>query len=409
MMRRPFTRTRGSGPVRAGLLCAVLSAALIAVSTAPAHAADEVEFEHYVALGDSYTAGPLIPAQLPGPLGCFRSSANYPAFLATYFRVRTFTDVSCSAARTEHLFESQTGILPGSLPENTNAPQLLALTPETDLVTLGIGGNDFGLFGEMIDQCADLAAERPDAYAPCREHFTVRGVDTKLRDARAIQGNVDQALAAIKKRAPRATVVVVNYLHILPETGTCANVPFAAGDYRWGTRVHQALNTSLRKAARKHRAEYVDMYAASVGHDACAAPREQWVNGATIRPRAFNYHPFRSGMAAIARTTYTQLTGEAAPLGLPVLSAIKRLPAVVDVDGLLSYAANGGTVPPQVLDQAESQGTTIELVRPVLEDNVVVEQVKATLTTVEALLAAVGDIVATLPGAPLDGPIGSGR
>ena len=320
----------------------------------------------YVALGDSYTAGPLVPIPTPGPLGCVRSSSNYPAFLAAYLQVRSFADVSCSAARTEHLFTSQPGILPDGLPENQNAPQLFAVTEETDLVTLGIGGNDFGLFGELIDTCADLAAANPEADAPCRESFTTDGVDTKLRDAAAIQGNVEEALVAIRERAPDAVVVVVGYLHILPEEGTCAAVPFAPGDYTWGTEVHQALNTSLRRAAEAHDAVYVDMYAASVGRDACAA--EPWVNGEQIRPDAFSYHPFRSGMKGIADTVFQQLTDEAPnPFALPLLQLVKRLPALVDVEALLTFVASGGSVPPEVLESAEVQKSVVDDARAVAE------------------------------------------
>lgn len=320
----------------------------------------------YVALGDSYTAGPLVPVPTPGPLGCVRSSSNYPAFLAAYLQVTTFADVSCSAARTEHLFVSQPGILPAGLPENQNAPQLLAVTAETDLVTLGIGGNDFGLFGELIESCADLAAEDPAAEAPCRDHFTVDGVDTKLRDAAAIQGNVEEALVAIGERAPDATVVVVGYLHILPEEGTCAAVPFAPGDYAWGTQVHQALNASLSQAAEAHGATYVDVYAASVGRDACAA--EPWVNGEQIRPDAFSYHPFRAGMKGIADTVFRQLTDDVPnPFALPLLQLVKRLPSLVDVGALLAYVASGGSVPSQVLEDAQAQQDVVDAAKAVAD------------------------------------------
>src|SRR5207245_819479 len=44
----------------------------------------------YVALGDSYTAGPLIPEQLPDPMGCFRSDHNYPHLVAAALRVSAF-------------------------------------------------------------------------------------------------------------------------------------------------------------------------------------------------------------------------------------------------------------------------------------------------------------------------------
>src|SRR5699024_714977 len=123
----------------------------------------EPRFTNYVALGDSYTAGPLVPALTTGPLGCARSSANYPAYLASYFNITEFTDVSCSAARSKHMFETQTGILPGPAPENSTPPQLSALSADTDLVTLGIGGNDFGLFGHLIDQFVLAAEVRTDS------------------------------------------------------------------------------------------------------------------------------------------------------------------------------------------------------------------------------------------------------
>ena len=386
--------------VRPRLRPLVLATTLLALVTAlgtPATAttADPAPkpptFRHYVALGDSYTAGPLVPVQLPGPLGCFRSSANYPAFLAAALRVETFTDVSCSAARTEHLFTSQTANLPGGLPENVNAPQLLALTPETDLVTLGIGGNDFSLFGELIDQCADAAREEPDAETPCRDRFTVGGVDTKIRDARAIQDNVEEALAAITERAPTATVVVVDYLRILPDAGTCADVPFAAGDYAWGNEVHRTLNTSLREAARTHGATYVDMYARSEGRDACAGPLTRWVNGANVSPLALNFHPFRSGMRAIADGTHRELTGRALPPVLPTPQLLKRLPAVLDVDALLDYVAQGGRVPDSVVDELPSRGATPprpSVLAPTLDP--VLDEVRKALVAAEGLFSAAG-------------------
>src|SRR5690606_22902074 len=53
-------------------------------------------FEHYVALGDSYTSGPLIPVpKLTPPLGCVRSMLNYPTLLAVKARAGSFDDVSC--------------------------------------------------------------------------------------------------------------------------------------------------------------------------------------------------------------------------------------------------------------------------------------------------------------------------
>ena len=56
----------------------------------------------YVALGDSYSAGPLIPTtDLAG--GCARSDHNYPSLLADELDAKTFVDVTCSGAKTHDI------------------------------------------------------------------------------------------------------------------------------------------------------------------------------------------------------------------------------------------------------------------------------------------------------------------
>ncbi len=57
----------------------------------------------YVALGDSYTAGPLIPNQQPNPLGCLKSDHNYRHLVALALQVPTFRDASYSGATTANI------------------------------------------------------------------------------------------------------------------------------------------------------------------------------------------------------------------------------------------------------------------------------------------------------------------
>jgi hypothetical protein len=73
----------------------------------------------YVALGDSYTAGPLIPNQHGDPIDCGRSDHNYPSLVAEAFKAATFVDVSCGSAETKHMTEPQTDLPLGG----TNPPQ----------------------------------------------------------------------------------------------------------------------------------------------------------------------------------------------------------------------------------------------------------------------------------------------
>ena len=265
----------------------------------------------YVALGDSFSAGPLVPVARSDPAGCFRSTNNYPAYLAGYLEVRTYRDVTCSGARTRDLRRSQRLAFGQTVP-----PQLDALSTGTDLVTVGIGGNDFGLFGSIVGTCGALRDRDPHG-APCRRSFTRRvdgrAVDTKARDARLVEDHVARALRAVARRAPEADVYVVGYPRLLPERGTCAAVAFAAGDYPWGRHIARLLNDSLSGAAERAGATFVDLYPATRGHDACAGSRA-WLNGRqALFGLAAGFHPFQSGMRGMARAVHAAITGEQAP------------------------------------------------------------------------------------------------
>ncbi|MDN4172561.1 SGNH/GDSL hydrolase family protein [Nocardioides sp. SOB77] len=319
-LRAALAATTALAATAAGAVAATGPATAAPGPTAPAQAApaqadgvadrvvdvDSEEPLDYVALGDSYSAGPLVPLIRLDPLGCIRSTSNYPAYLARHLGAASYTDVTCSGAETADLVDRrQETIIPGPAP----APQVDVLTDATDLVTIGIGGNDHELFGSMIEVCGAVAELDPDG-APCKRHFTnARGVDTKLRDADRIRGDVAGVIRAVERRAPNAAVVVVGYPRLLPQQGSCQAVGFAKGDYAWGNKVERHLNRSLRLAAEAADATYVDLYPASRGHDACAGS-QAWINGKTLNPlRAANFHPFGRGMRAMAQEVYRQLSG----------------------------------------------------------------------------------------------------
>ena len=245
----------------------------------------------YVALGDSYSAGPLIPTtDLAG--GCARSDHNYPSLVAKRLDVGRFVDVTCSGATTRDLTHVQATFGDARVP-----PQLRAVTPGTDLVTLGIGGNDLDLFATLVGTCTRLRSSDPTG-APCARALATNGPDL-VAATRTISANVTTSLREIRRRAPKATVVLVGYLRLVPDHGTCRKLPLATGDYAEGRRISQVLDRALQQAARRTGVRYVDMYDASKGHDVCAA--DPWVNGGvTDRQRALAYHPFASGMRADA-------------------------------------------------------------------------------------------------------------
>ncbi|MDP9443515.1 MAG: SGNH/GDSL hydrolase family protein, partial [Actinomycetota bacterium] len=254
----------------------------------------------YVALGDSFTAGPGIPRQV-GPDGCGRSDRNYPSVLAERLDVASFVDVSCSGAATTELRTGQ------RTAGDRVPPQLAALSGRTDLVTVGLGGNDFAIFGRIVTLCPVVALSDPDG-APCRRFFRAGGEDALLESVRRVRDRLTRGLRVVRARAPSAQVLVVGYPRIVPSRGTCPQVlPFATGDYRYAELVERRLNAALRAAARATGARFVDTYGPSRGHDVCAGP-DAWVNGQRRTAAAAPYHPFARGMAGVAAAVQEVLT-----------------------------------------------------------------------------------------------------
>ncbi len=256
-------------------------------------------YQQYVALGDSYTAAPYVPATDLAD-GCLRSDGNYPSLVARRLEVDGFTDVSCSAADIADLRRPQRTFRTVTVPA-----QLDALRRGTDLVTLGIGGNDFNLFGSLLRTCASLRSTDPSG-APCTERLLRDGV-RPAKQVAVIGRRLGSALRDIADASPRARVVLVGYPRIAPRTGSCPRLlPLAEGDYATADRVARLLRTAMRRAARSHDADFVDMYAASRGHDVCA--KDPWVNGRfTDQLRALAFHPFADAMRAAATRIVTRL------------------------------------------------------------------------------------------------------
>lgn len=251
----------------------------------------------YVALGDSFVAGPLIPTtDLAG--GCARSDHNYPSLVAKVLKVRTFVDVSCSGATTRDLTGVQRPFGDSRIP-----PQLRSVTRDTTLVTLGMGGNDFDLFSTLVGTCTRLRPSDPQG-SPCAQRLASGpSLDATLN---RVSHRVAAGLRAIRAKAPKATVLLVGYLRLVPDSGTCRKLPLATGDYPQGRRFSEGLDRALARAAKATGTTFVDMYAASRGHDICS--QHPWVNGAvTNRQRALAYHPFASGMRADAAAVLAAL------------------------------------------------------------------------------------------------------
>ncbi len=111
---------------------------------------DDSGIHQYVALGDSYTAGPGIEPVDPDAGACWRSEHNYPAMVANLLDIK-LTDASCAGATTASVLRNI------NTSAGTSSAQVRAVTKDTDLVTIGIGANDDEYAGKLFSQCAGTA------------------------------------------------------------------------------------------------------------------------------------------------------------------------------------------------------------------------------------------------------------
>lgn len=295
-----MARATGRRVIRFGaVVLLAMGVAACAASPAPQPATGP----RYVALGDSWISGPLVPDISGQPLDCGRSTQNSPSVIARELGFQRFVDASCGGAKTDDLTKSQRTTLRGLF--GTTPPQLDALTADTTLVTIGIGGNDIN-FSSTALKCVNLLPfplGPPPFGQPCVERLTASGVDQVAAKIAATRPKIDEALAAIRQRAPRAAIYLIGYPTALPDTGPGCwpTAPILEPDVRYLRDKFKEMNRMLQDAATAARVHFVDTYTSSIGHDICQPVGTAWVNGATLEPMALPMHPNAMSHANTAR------------------------------------------------------------------------------------------------------------
>ena len=245
----------------------------------------------YVALGSSMAAGPGIRPSAPGaPFGSGRSARNYAHLVGERLQL-DLLDVTFSGATTAHvLTERQRGA----------RPQIDALDGSEELVTVTIGGNDVGYVPLL------MAATLP---RPARLFPAIGALfDRDLRE-QALGGVGDSLRAvgtAVRQRAPRARVVFVDYLTLLPPDGSAAP-PLSATDAELGRHVATRLEEATAAAAQATDCELVRAGQASRDHHPWST--DPWTVGAgwPLPWRPTPFHPNAAGMRAVAELVAAQV------------------------------------------------------------------------------------------------------
>ena len=254
-------------------------------ATHAAAAASPTAAPTYVALGDSFAAGPGIPDTTGG--ACMRSTANYPSLVAAQLHL-SLTGVTCSGATTANVTTTAQG---------ANPPQLQAVTRDTDYVTLTIGNNDVAYTRSSI-ACGTAGA----TGAPCLGvSVDTSAIETALGH---LEADLATTLRAIRRAAPKATILLVTYPRTLPAGGApCPpQNPMLPDDSRYlaglGAKLQQHLVAAARTAKRA-KVTLVDAYRPA-GHDVCSPEAPRWIEGAAPESPALVWHPNERGMAAQA-------------------------------------------------------------------------------------------------------------
>ncbi|AXQ27923.1 SGNH/GDSL hydrolase family protein [Solimonas sp. K1W22B-7] len=259
------------------------------------------ESGEYIALGDSYAAGPLNGVLAGTPIGCFRFDQNYPHQVAAGIGM-ALTDVTCQSAVTANMLQPQ------FVGDGFNPAQFDVLSTTTQLVTLTIGGNDLPL-SEMVVTCAGVSWTNPFG-APCKAVYTAGGTDRGAQKAAAVGPKVATVIQGIRQRAPSARVLVVGYPTLLPMSGTSClsgGVPIAAGDLSYLNQIEQQMNGAIKIAAEANGVEFVDTYASSQGHDMCKPAGVRWVEGLMPSTTGFSVHPNTAGSQNMAARVRAKL------------------------------------------------------------------------------------------------------
>jgi hypothetical protein len=240
----------------------------------------------YVSLGSSYAAGPGVGSPDPASGKCARSLSNYARQLAAN-RHLLLVDVACSGATIANILDHGQHGFPA---------QIDAVTADTRLVSVLIGGNDIDYVGNLSGlSCRDTGGANCHIADPAN-------VERRLADLPAA---LDRVVADIQRRAPSSRIILVGYLPAVPAKGDarCSALPLLEADGERMRDVAIRLAQAIRGSSNRNGAGIVNSTLIGAGHDACSA--QPFVAGYRPDrnagwPSPVAYHPTQAGMDRVA-------------------------------------------------------------------------------------------------------------
>jgi lysophospholipase L1-like esterase len=234
---------------------------LLLLAATPANAASSVD---YVALGDSYSSGVGAPGQTGS---CLRSPNGYPGQWAAAHSPKSFTNLACSGATTDDVLSTQ----------------VPALSSGADLITLTIGGNDAG-FAPTVLSCEVSSDAACAATVAAAENDINQNLGAKL----------DATYAAIRRKAPAAEVVVLDYPQLFDTTkSSCGLGGMSLAKRRVLDAGAVALDAVVKSRAAAAGFTFAEVQGTFAGHGICSS--SPYLNNLTILPPTNSFHPNQTG------------------------------------------------------------------------------------------------------------------
>lgn len=275
----------------------------------------------YVALGDSYSSGEGAEDYLEGtdedeatkesindfngwlwpgdPYNniCRRSENAYSASVYEAFDFEgDYVFGACSGGVVDDYYQDNTS------DNEDEGPQRDHVTDDTSLITISMGGNDFG-FGDVVGSCVTGGSCATEEHAAQVDADIDAEIDRLAQLYRDMQADAP----------PGARILVVGYPQLFPDPEDITNGSdsfIGENEQAWlnerGVHANEAIQEAIRRSGTN--VEYVDVSDALAGHE--VGTDDPWIHdldvgvdgGDWTEPASRNsFHPTADGQAAISQ------------------------------------------------------------------------------------------------------------
>ncbi|MFT4289418.1 SGNH/GDSL hydrolase family protein, partial [Nocardioides sp.] len=272
--------------------------------TKPLSHRDRAEAGDYVALGDSYSAGEGAFDYLPGTdeddNQCHRSAHAYGSQVYDGGDFAgDFVFGACSGGVVADYYGNNTS---GNAGEG---PQRDQITDDTSLITISMGGNDFG-FATVLEYCVRHNCDTEEY----RQQLEQTVAATQQQLVAMYQDMRDRA-------GPDAVIVVVGYPHLFVESGdhdVSYSSTITGEERQFLNEVADMADQAIQDAIGQANAgvEFVDIRDDFAGHE--VGSDDPWIHDLDIEwdwfnthPAASSFHPTAAGQSTIADAVNEQI------------------------------------------------------------------------------------------------------